>query len=142
MEKNKLVFDGENAILGRLGSHVAKNLLKGYKVVVFNSEKVLISGSKEDIIGSIIAWRRKARVSSQKGPFISRMADRLLKRMFRGMLPWDRPKGRDAYKRLKCYVGTAPREDLTVEEIKSAVKLKFDVPQRYITLKQVAEALH
>ena len=36
----KIIVDGKNAILGRLGSYVAKELLKGNSVEVINSEEV------------------------------------------------------------------------------------------------------
>ena len=38
-----LYVDASDQVLGRLASHVAKLLLNGYKVVVFNAEKVAIS---------------------------------------------------------------------------------------------------
>jgi large subunit ribosomal protein L13 len=38
-----IYIDAENQILGRLASHVAKMLLNGYKVVIFNAEKSVLS---------------------------------------------------------------------------------------------------
>jgi len=42
-----MIIDGEGHVLGRLASVVSKKLLEGENVVILNSEKVLISGSKE-----------------------------------------------------------------------------------------------
>jgi large subunit ribosomal protein L13 len=101
----KIIIDGENAVLGRLGSYAAKELLKGNSVEIINSEKVIISGSKDNFVERIKKLRRMGSGGSMKGPRYIRKSDRLLKRIIRGMLPWDRQKGRDAYKRLKCYIG-------------------------------------
>jgi large subunit ribosomal protein L13 len=55
------------------------------------------------------------------------------------MLPWDRPKGRDAYRLLKVYVGV-PKELEPAEKIKlmGATKLSRD---RYVTLSEVSAHL-
>ena len=36
----KVVINGENLILGRLGSHVATKLLEGFDVEIVNAEKI------------------------------------------------------------------------------------------------------
>ena len=78
------------------------------------------------------------RGGSLKGPKISKMPDRLLKRMIRGMLPWDRSKGREAFKRLRCYVGSG---DLKEEDLKNVKKLKHKKPYKYSTIKEISERL-
>jgi large subunit ribosomal protein L13 len=134
---NKIIINGDGAILGRLGSVAAKELLKGYYVTIINSENVLISGNEKDILGKIRILRKKGG-SSQKGPKFSKLADLLLKRMIRGMLPWDRPKGKMAHKRLLCYVRNGP---LTQEEVKKAIDLKHDKPIKFIVLKDIVKLL-
>jgi len=129
---NKIIIDGENAVAGRLGSYAAKELLKGNEVVIINAEKAIISGRKENIAGRLKTLRKKGG-SSQKGPIVSKLPDRLLKRMIRGMLPWDRTKGRQAYKRLRCYIGNRSNE--------KAKKLEYQMPKKYITIKQLSELL-
>ena len=133
-----VVFDGKNAILGRLGAKVSKELLKGNSVFVINSEEVLMSGKKELIVERIKQKRRMGSGGSLKGPKYVRQADRLLKRMIRGMLPWEKTKGREAYKRLKCYIGNG---DLSEEQIKNVQELKFSIPQRTSKLKDIVGAL-
>ena len=44
-----MVIDGTNKIFGRLGSRIAKELLKGETVVLINADKIVMSGSIEDI---------------------------------------------------------------------------------------------
>ncbi|MGC9309509.1 MAG: 50S ribosomal protein L13 [Candidatus Nanoarchaeia archaeon] len=97
-------IDATDARVGRLGSYVAKLLLSGEEVVILNSEKSILSGNRVNNVEKIRRLRNKGG-SSLKGPKIPRKADRLLKRMIRGMLPWDRARGRQAFKQLKCYIG-------------------------------------
>jgi large subunit ribosomal protein L13 len=135
----KIIFDAENAIVGRLGSVVAKELLRGNEVVVVNSEKAILSGNKKRSVERIMDLRKKGG-SSQKGPKISKLPDRLLKRMIRGMLPWDRPRGREVYKsNLRCYV-SVPTE-IKQEELKNARKVSVKKPIKFTTIKQISEAL-
>ncbi len=126
----KIIFDGENAIVGRMGSLAAKELLKGNEVVIVNSEKAIISGNKKDILERISRLRKRGG-TSRKGPKIPRLEDRLLKRMIRGMLPWDKPKGKEAFKRLRCFAGNKNNE--------KGGKLEFKLPDKYMTIKEIIE---
>jgi len=45
-----IVVDVTNHIAGRLSSHVAKLLLKGNRVSLVNCEKIMISGTRSNII--------------------------------------------------------------------------------------------
>jgi len=124
----KIVYDGDGARVGRIGSVVAKELLKGKEVFVINSENAVVSGSKKRIIEKIQAKRAMGRGGSMKGPKISKLSDRLLKRMIRGMLPWDRTRGREAFKRLRCFVGNGGLKEEDLKEVKkfnSKMPLKF-----------------
>ncbi|MEK6914021.1 MAG: 50S ribosomal protein L13 [Nanoarchaeota archaeon] len=99
----KIVIDGEGLIFGRICSFAAKNALEGNEVIIFNSGKVIITGSKKDIIYKYDRLKKKGGFS-QKGPRISRASDKILKRTIRGMLPdFRRGQGKEAFKRIKCY---------------------------------------
>jgi len=134
----RIIIEGENAILGRLGTVVAKELLKGNEVVVINSEKVIVSGKKEIVVGRIRQKQQMGRGGSLKGPKYPKVADRLLKRMIRGMLPWDRTKGREAYKRLRCFVGSGNLEE---EDVKNARKLNHKKLDKFATMKDIVRLL-
>jgi len=43
------IINGENAILGRLASYVAKESLKGEEFVILNCKKIIITGNRKDI---------------------------------------------------------------------------------------------
>jgi len=131
------VIDADGNVLGRLCTSVAKRILNGEEVVVVNAEKAIVTGNKEDILAEY--KQKKDRGKVIHGPFYPRRADLILKRTVRGMLPWDRPKGRDAYRLLKVYVGV-PKELEAAEKVKlmGATNLSRD---RYITLSEVSEHL-
>ena len=134
----QIIVDGSEAILGRIGSFVAKELLKGNSVVLINCEKLIVSGKKADFVEKIKRKRRMGQGSSLKGPKYIRQEDRLVKRIIRGMLPWDRMKGRDAYRRLRCEICTG---DLKEGELKSAKNFKHRKPMKYSYIKEVVRAL-
>jgi len=131
------VIDADGNVLGRLCTSVAKKILKGEEVVVVNAEKAIVTGNRDDILAQY--KQKKDRGKVIHGPFYPRRADLILKRTVRGMLPWDKPKGRDAYRLLKVYVGV-PKELEAVEKLKlmGATNLSRD---RYVTLSEVSEHL-
>ena len=131
----KLVYEGKDAIFGRLASVVAKDLLKGNSVDVINCEGIIISGDKKLLAKKILAKREMGSGGSMKGPKYPRVADRLVKRMIRGMLPRDRARGREAFKRLKCYVGEVKEEGVEV------IKLNHKKPMKYSTIKEIVGLL-
>ena len=99
----ELIIDGTNLLLGRLASYSAKQVLLGNKVDIVNSEKVVVSGKKEDLIAHY--KHRRDIGEALKGPYYPRTCDRLLRRAIRGMLPYKQYKGKIAYKRVMCYIG-------------------------------------
>lgn len=104
------IIDGKNAILGRLASYAAKEALKGEEIAIVNCEQILITGNKKNIFKNYEAKRQRVG-STQKGPKVSRTSEKIVKMTIRGMLPDARRmgRGRDAFKRIKCYVGV-PKE--------------------------------
>jgi large subunit ribosomal protein L13 len=130
------IIDSEGAVLGRLCTTVAKRLLKGEEIIIVNSEKVIVTGKKTMIKAH---YKHEREVGTyRKGPFYPRMPDRILKRCVRGMIPYQEPHGRTAFKKLKCYIGV-PKEyqGQTFEKIASAQKHPVD----FMTLKEIAQFL-
>ncbi|MBS3168844.1 50S ribosomal protein L13, partial [Candidatus Woesearchaeota archaeon] len=101
------IYNGEGMVLGRLAGYVAKDALLGEEVAVINCEKVVVSGKKIVVMTEKKQrWdRRGYPLKSQKRP---RLSDRFVRRAIRGMLPWRITRGRDAYKRIMCYIGVPP----------------------------------
>lgn len=130
------IIDADGAILGRMCTNVAKRLLSKENIAVVNSEKAIISGKKSVIKNH---YKQKREVGTyRKGPFFPRMPDRLVKRTVRGMIPYQTPHGREAFKKLKCYMGIPKEfEGKKFEKIEDAKKL----PVEYITVEELSRAL-
>lgn len=102
-----MIIDATDLVVGRLASYAAKKALLGEKVDIVNCEKAVVSGSRADVLEKFKHKRERATI--RKGPFITRMPDRLVRRIVRGMIPYKKEKGRKAYERLMCFVGV-PKE--------------------------------
>ena len=98
-----MIIDGTDLILGRLASFAAKKALLGEEVIIVNSEKVMITGSKKNVLDN---YKRKISMGSVRwGPFFPRTSERILRRTIRCMLPYKKDRGRKAYKKIKCFIG-------------------------------------
>ena len=130
------VIDATGATLGRLSANAAKRLLKGEEIAIVNSEKAIISGKKRMIKEKYMQKREVG--TYRKGPFFPRMPDMIVKRTIRGMIPYQTPHGRAAFKRLKCYIGVPKEfEGKKFEVIKEAEKQPVD----FITVEELSRSL-
>ena len=116
------IIDADGLILGRLASIVAKRLLLGEYIQIINAEKAIISGRKREIIDRYKEWLGKRTATAPwRGPLHPRRPDLLLKRTVRGMLPWKKSRGKEAYQRLKAFIGIPEqlkeKEIITIEKI-------------------------
>ncbi len=130
------IIDASGLTLGRLSTNVAKRLLEGEEVAIVNSEKAIISGKKSSIKEK---YTHKREVGTyRKGPFFPRLPDQIVKRTIRGMIPYQKPHGRAAFKRLKCYSGM-PEEfkEKNAEKIPEAEKK----PVNFMTVEELSRFL-
>ena len=97
------VIDATNLVLGRAAAQVAKAAMDGEEIALVNSENAVILGKRSSIVKEYL--KRDKLGTRYQGPFFPKMPDRILKRAIRGMLPSHKPRGREAFKRLKVYVG-------------------------------------
>lgn len=97
------VVNAEGQIVGRLSSQVAKRLLNGEEVVILNAEKAVFSGKKKSKLLEAHIFLEVG--APRRGPFHYRRPDRFLRKVVRGMVPIKQPKGKNAYKRLKVFMG-------------------------------------
>ena len=98
-----MIIDAKDMIAGRIATVAAKSALLGENVVIINSELAVISGARKDVLNKYQAQENRGEPTH--GPFLPKTPDRFLKRMIRGMLTYKKGKGRDAFKRIKCYKG-------------------------------------
>ena len=132
----KIIIDGNGAVFGRICSFTAKKALEGNEVIIVNSEKTIMTGNKKDTIAKYFSIRKKGG-HSQKGPKLSNVPHRILKRAIRGMLPDHRKgQGKETLKRIKCYDGMP-------EEFKEEKMMKVNAPKKlkFMELKELASKI-
>jgi len=101
------IIDANNLVLGRMASIVAKRLLNGERIIIVNAEKAVISGKRLSILKEAREFLQVGHF--RKGPLHRRRPDTIVKRVIRGMLPRRKPRGMEALKRLRVYIGV-PQE--------------------------------
>ncbi|MFQ6068568.1 MAG: 50S ribosomal protein L13 [Candidatus Bathyarchaeia archaeon] len=132
------VVDANNLILGRMATVVAKRLLQGESVVILNAEKAVISGKR---LSRVKETKKKLEIGHpRKGPYFPKRPDRFVKRAIRGMLPRRKPKGKEAYKRLRVFIGV-PQEfkDKHTQTISEARAEKLKCP--YLTVGELVKEI-
>ena len=131
----EIYINAENLIVGRLASYSAKKALLGNTIKILNCEKSVMTGDRQYILGKYSDKRQMGNTSN--GPFIPRLPDRFVRRVIRGMLSYKKPRGRDAFQRIMCYVGVP----LEFKEKKMITLPDADVSKtkslRYIEIKEI-----
>ena len=115
--------------------------MEGQEVVIVNISKAVISGHKKSIIDEAkVKLRTRTLASQDKGPTHPRRPDTYAKRALRGMLPYRKPKGKSAYKRVKIYTDI-PEEysDKQYRKISTADASKLKC--RYILLEDLSKEI-
>jgi len=135
------VVDASGMIAGRLASLVAKRLLRGEEIVVVNAEKAVLSGRRKSRVKEVKEfWEVVGRANPARGPKHPHSPRSFLRDMVWGMLPRDKPRGREAFRRLKVYEGVPETlSDVSFEKLPeaSAEKLRHG----YVSLGEVCEEL-
>ncbi|MFP8954365.1 50S ribosomal protein L13 [Natrialbaceae archaeon A-arb3/5] len=103
-----LVIDARDCILGRVASEVAQRALDGERIAIVNAEDTVITGDKEDVFET---YRTRLQLGSDRGPYYPRRPDTIFKRSVRGMLPYKKPRGREALDSVRVYVGNPYEND-------------------------------
>lgn len=135
------IINGEDLIVGKVASYVAKNILiDGEEYYIYNAEKMVFSGNMKSLLAKYVMRRGlKNKANPEHSPHWPKRPDFLVKRVIRGMLPYDKPRGKTIYKKIKVYMGD--EEKLTgvkVEFNESYNKAKLD---KYVTVKELSKAL-
>lgn len=135
------VYDAEGMVVGRLGAKAAKVALLGDRVVIVNAEKAIITGDRRAVIE---AFKEKLNIRTsynpRKGPFHERRPDKMVRKMIRGMLPWPNPRGKDAYKRIRVYMGV-PDEYTETEKMVLEGSRYRSLKRKYITVEDLSQEL-
>jgi len=130
-----LVVDARDCIMGRVASEVAERALDGDSVAVVNAEQAVITGRREDVLDT---YRTRRELGSDRGPAYPKQPDRILKRSVRGMLPYKKPRGREAFENVRVYIGNPVDEDGEVIEGTSLDRLSNI---KFVQLGEISEKL-
>ena len=132
------VIDAKGLVLGRMASMTAKRLLQGENIIIVNAEKAVISGKR---LSRIKEAKKKLEIGHpKKGPFHPRRPEQIVRRTIKGMLPRRKPKGQQAYRRLRVFVDV-PQElkERETQTIPDAESEKLKCP--YITVGKLAKEI-
>jgi len=133
-------IDAKRLIIGRIATIAAKKALQGEKVNIFNTELAVITGGKNTV------EKYKNRLERGlddpfHGPFFPKTPIGIMKRAIRGMLPYKQGRGKEAFDRIRCYMGVPAKfKDTKLETIEKAgiEKLpKYD----FLNLKELSNQL-
>lgn len=136
--KQITVINADGLILGRMATYIAKRLLNGEELVIINAEKAILSGKKRSKLKDAIEFLSVGQY--RRGPFHYRRPDRIVRKSVRGMLPFKQPKGKQAYKRLKVYMGVPSNlKDQKMETLPNAQAKKLTCP--YFTVGEFSKEI-
>ncbi|MFW5938023.1 MAG: 50S ribosomal protein L13 [Halanaeroarchaeum sp.] len=130
-----VVIDARDCIMGRVSTNVAERALDGDRVAVVNAEDAVITGSRDDVLGK---YEKRSELGSDRGPAYPKRPDRIFKRAIRGMLPYKKQRGREAFSNVRVYVGNPFDEDGELVDGTSIDRLSNT---RFVTLGEVADHL-
>lgn len=137
-----MIVDVTDLVLGRFSSQIAKKLLDGEEITVVNSDKAVISGDEKYTLSEYDAWTKvRSLVDPKQGPFHPKGSGDLIRHTVRGMLPMKKPKGREAYNRLKAHPGVP--EGCEGDDMETFPKAHVDQlnTRRFIRLGELSKRL-
>ncbi|VVB52557.1 50S ribosomal protein L13 [uncultured archaeon] len=143
-----MIVDATNQTLGRLAAYVAKAALSTKEeIIIVNAEKSLVSGKPDMLVEEgRVKLSIKNNASPLRGPFHQRRPDRYVRRAIRGMLPYEKSRGREAFSRIMVYMGV-PKEEIKKQHDVDVTKGKINPPMKpkslanYITVGALCKEL-
>jgi len=134
-----IIYDATDTIVGRLATKVAKSALLGEKIVIINCEKAIMTGNKENVLQKFKS--RRDRGIPLKGPYIHREPEKIVKRIIRGMLPYKTTHGKEALKRIMCYIGIPDEFKDKKYEVLEKDKIAKLSTLNYLTIREISTFL-
>jgi large subunit ribosomal protein L13 len=130
-----VVVDAGDCILGRVASKVAQKALDDERIAVVNAENAVITGSEDDVMGT---FEKRVEVGTDRGPYYPKRPDMIFKRSIRGMLPYKKDRGLEAFENVRVYVGNPYDDDGEVLEGTSLDRLSNI---KFLQLGEISENL-
>ena len=134
-KKNQILIDATMGVVGRMASYAAKKALLGNEVIIVNCDEAIVTGPKQPLIETY-QTKMKYGGTSQRGPYASKVPEKMMRRAIRGMLPWPKSRAREVYRSVKCY-------NKVPFEFKDKEKLNFKktMKGKYMTLGQLSKLI-
>lgn len=133
------VIDADGLLLGRMASLIARRLLDGEEIAIVNAEGAIVSGNRAMVLARY--ERKRKRGSREGGPHYPRRPEQIVKRTIRGMVPYRSTRGRDAFRRVRVYVGVPDElDDAPREHLQDADMARLNNPQ-YVTVGAISTFL-
>lgn len=132
----RAIVDANGLILGRMASIVAKRLLGGERIDIVNAESAVVSGKRLQVIKERKAFLEVG--GRGRGPVHWRKPNTIVRRTIRGMIPYRKGRGREAFRRLRVHIGVP--EELAKSETESITEAHVSrLGGRYVTVGEIAE---
>ena len=132
-----LIIDGNNSVLGRTASQIAKKLLQGEQIHLINAENLVIIGNPKQIMEKYAKRRRvQHKGRPERSPSWPKLPNLLVRRIVRGMLPWKKSTGKQAYKKLFVYLGNPKKF-----EAKKLEDVELKTTGRSITILELCKSM-
>jgi len=131
------VIDADGCIVGRLASSVAKRLLEGEEIIIVNAENSIVSGNPKAIEKFFV--EKTERGDPYHGPFYPKRPERILRRVIRGMLPFHKPRGREAFRKLKVYCSVP--EGFKNEGVEVLENTRMRMDHKFAYLKDISKKI-
>lgn len=132
-----LIIDATGLVVGRMATYVAKRAIEGDTVHIVNAEKAIITGASRRAIQERYTFKREVG-TARKGPFFPREPHLIVKRSIRGMISYQSPAGRAAYKRIQAHIGVP-------KELKDQQAMSVDAARReaknFLTVEELSRFL-
>jgi large subunit ribosomal protein L13 len=121
-----------------MASKVAKRLLTGEEIVIVNAEKAVMSGRRGSKVSEAKEFLGVGGVG--RGPFHYRRPDRIVRKTVGGMVPSKKPKGKQALRRLRVFIGIPDElKNQKTETVAEAQAKKLTCP--YFTVGEFAKEI-
>ena len=124
-----------------MATYVAKRALEGKRVTIVNAERAVISGTKARVVARAkLKLKTRTLANQAKAPTHPRRPDTYVRRVVRGMLPWKKSRGKDAFRRVRVFIGTpADYQGKPSVRIEDANASRLRVP--YVSVAQLSEEI-
>ncbi|MBT4541067.1 50S ribosomal protein L13 [Candidatus Woesearchaeota archaeon] len=135
----KMIIDATDSVMGRIAAVAAKKALLGESINIVNCENAIVTGRKVRVLADF--KQKLDRGIPLKGPYFPKQSDRIFRRAIRGMLPYKKERGKEAFKRIMCHIGVPDKFSSQKLELIGDASVSKLPNVKYVYLKDIAKHL-